>query len=136
MWEHFPHDADMGVRGIGKTKDEAFAEAARALSALTTVLDEVSAKERIEISGSASSDDELLVEWLDAVVFEMETRLMVFTRFDVRIENGTLRGAAWGEKRDPDRHTAGVEVKGPTFTALHVGLRDDGLWVAQCIVDV
>ena len=29
-WEHFPHVADMGVRGLGPTKEAAFEEAARA----------------------------------------------------------------------------------------------------------
>jgi SHS2 domain-containing protein len=136
MWEHFPHDADMGVRGIGKTKEEAFTEAARALVALTTELGEVRAKEKLEIRLSAANDEELFVEWLDAIVFEMETRLMVFTRFEATIEGGKLTGAAWGERRDPERHPAGVEVKGPTFTELHVGTREDGLWVAQSVVDV
>jgi tRNA nucleotidyltransferase (CCA-adding enzyme) len=27
-WEHFPHEADMGVRGIGPTKEAAFEGAA------------------------------------------------------------------------------------------------------------
>lgn len=136
MWEHFPHDADMGVRGIGETKEEAFAEAARAMVALTAELDEIEPEKRTEIVASASNDEELLVAWLDAVLFEMETRLLVFSKFNVHIEGGELRAEAWGEKRDFDRHTSGVEVKGPTFTSLFVGRRGDRLWVAQCIVDV
>lgn len=31
-WEHFPHEADMGVRGIGSTKAQAFEQAALALT--------------------------------------------------------------------------------------------------------
>ena len=34
-WEHFPHDADMGIRGIGHSKAEAFEQAALALTAVT-----------------------------------------------------------------------------------------------------
>lgn len=135
-WEHFPHAADMGVRGIGKTKNEAFEEAAKALVALTTDLERVSPKEKVEVSLSAPDDEQLLVEWLDALVFEMATRLWVFSRFEVRIEGVRLEGVLWGEPFDESRHGTGVEVKGPTFTELHVGKRDDGLWVAQLIVDV
>jgi tRNA nucleotidyltransferase (CCA-adding enzyme) len=135
-WEHFPHIADMGIRGVGRTKNEAFEEAAKALVALTTDIERVSPKEKVEVSLSASDDEQLLVEWLDAVVFEMAIRLWVFSRFEARIEANKLEGVLWGEPFDEARHTVGVEVKGPTFTELHVGLRGDGLWVAQLVVDV
>jgi SHS2 domain-containing protein len=126
----------MGVRGIGEDENEAFAEAAKALCALTTELSEVSARERIEIDRSAPDHEQLLVEWLDALIFEMATRHMVFSRFEVRIEHGALQGVAWGEKRDERRHTAGVEVKGATFTELRVARDPSGRTVAQCVVDV
>ncbi len=135
-WEHFPHAADMGVRGIGRTKNEAFEEAAKALVALTTDLERVSPREKVVVSLAAPDDEQLLVEWLDALVFEMATRRFVFSRFEVRIEGGKLEGTLRGEPRDESLHPVGVEVKGPTFTELHVGVREDGLWVAQLIVDV
>ncbi|HEY7697539.1 MAG TPA: archease, partial [Vicinamibacteria bacterium] len=68
-WEHFAHAADMGVRGIGETKNEAFEEAAKALMALATDLEQVSPKEKVEVSLSAPDDEQLLVEWLDALVY-------------------------------------------------------------------
>jgi SHS2 domain-containing protein len=136
MWEHFPHDADMGVRGLGETKESAFEDAALALVALTTDTTDVEARERIAVSCRAPDDEQLLVEWLDAIVFEMATKHMVFSKFEVRIDGSSLSGAALGERRDEARHAAGVEVKGATFTELHVGKREDGLWVAQCVVDV
>jgi SHS2 domain-containing protein len=135
-WEHFPHAADMGIRGMGKTKNEAFEEAAKALVALTTDLERVSPKEQVVVSLTAPDDEQLLVEWLDALVFEMATRRFVFSRFEVRIEGGRLEGRLWGEPRLESLHPIGVEVKGPTFTELHVGVGEDGLWVAQLIVDV
>jgi SHS2 domain-containing protein len=135
-WEHFPHAADMGVRGIGKTKNEAFEEAAKALVALATDIERVSPEQKVVVSLSAPDDEQLLVEWLDALVFEMATRRWVFSRFEVRIEEGKLEGTLWGEPWDESLHSIGVEVKGPTFTELHVGVGEDGLWVAQLIVDV
>jgi SHS2 domain-containing protein len=126
----------MGVRGLGRTKEEAFEEAARALVALSTDLDQVSPRERVEVSLSAPDDEQLLVEWLDAIVFEMATRHWVFSRFEARIAEGKLEGVLWGEPFDEKRHVSGTEVKGPTFTELHVGVRADGLWVAQLVVDV
>lgn len=135
-WEHFPHDADMGVRGVGSSREEAFEGAALAMSALTTDLAGVSCKEDVEIRCEAPDEETLLVDWLNAIVFEMATRHMVFGAFRVDIDGTRLHGTARGEIRERERHTAGVEVKGATFTELDVSERDDGTWVAQCVVDV
>ena len=135
-WAHFSHDADMGVRGVGSSLEGAFEGAALALSALTTELASVSSKETIEIRCEAPDEEMLLFDWLNAIVYEMATRNMVFGAFRVTVVNGRLQATAWGEKRDRKRHTVGVEVKGATFTELRVAARDDGTWVAQCVVDV
>ena len=135
-WEHFPHGADMGVRGIGNSKEEAFAQAAVALTAVITEPTSVSAEECVEIACEAPDDELLLVNWLNALVYEIATRQMLFARFEVSIEAGHLRAKAWGEAIDVDKHQPAVEVKGATCTALSVKRDDEGMWVAQCIVDV
>lgn len=48
-WAHFSHDADMGVRGIGNTLEEAFEQGACALSAVITNLDRIDTFESIDI---------------------------------------------------------------------------------------
>lgn len=60
---------------------------------------------------------------------------MLFARFDVRIEDDRLLAHIWGEPIDRARHAPAVEVKGPTFTQLHV-LYDstERVWIAQCVV--
>jgi tRNA nucleotidyltransferase (CCA-adding enzyme) len=60
---------------------------------------------------------------------------MLFSRFVVRVEGTRLAGEAWGEKVDPARHRPAVEVKGATYTTLRVA-RENGVWVAQTVVDV
>ena len=136
-WEHFAHGADVGVRGIGATKEAAFEQAARALTAVVADdVDAVAAGERVEIACEAPDDELLLVDWLNALVFEMATRGMLFGRFRVEIDGPRLRGEAWGEPVDLARHAAGVEVKGATYTLLRVAQEADGAWVAQCVVDV
>lgn len=126
----------MGVRGVGTSIEEAFEGAAMAMSALTTQLAKVSRKENIEIRCEAPDEEMLLFDWLNAIVYEMATRNMVFGAFRVTIDDCRLQGTARGETRDRERHMAGVEVKGATFTELLVSERDDGTWVAQCVVDV
>jgi tRNA nucleotidyltransferase (CCA-adding enzyme) len=126
----------MGVRGIGPSREKAFEQAAMALCALTTDLDEVEAREKIDVRCEAPDEEVLLVDWLNAIVYEMASRHMLFSRFRVEVEGHRLRGSAWGERVDLERHPPGVEVKGATFTELAVRREEKGRWIAQCIVDV
>ena len=126
----------MGVRGTGQSPAEAFEQGATALCALTTDLDAVQPREKVDVHCEAPDDEVLFVDWLNVIVFEMACRHMVFSRFQVVVEGHRLSGCAWGESADPQRHPPGVEVKGATFTELAVRREEDGTWIAQCVVDV
>lgn len=135
FWEHFPHGADIGVRGVGPNKAAAFEQAARALTAVVVDPDQVRPLKDVTIECMAPDDELLLVDWLNELVYEMAVRGMVFSRFEVNLEEGRLQATAWGEPFDRERHSAAVEIKGATYTALDVR-REGGRWVAQCVVDV
>ena len=134
-WEHFPHDADVGVRGWGPTPAAAFEQAAHALTAVITDA-EVRSAVAIEVKCEAPDLELLLVEWLNAIIYEMAVRKMLFGRFAARIENGQLEGTLWGEPIDVARHAPACEPKGATYTALRVAQDKNGAWSAACIVDV
>ncbi|HSS65847.1 MAG TPA: archease [Gammaproteobacteria bacterium] len=135
-WEHFPHVADVGVRGFGESKQAAFEQAACALTAAIADIDRIDPKARVRIRCSAADDEALLVEWLNALVFEMATRGMLFRRFRVRLDGHSLEAEAYGEAVDLERHGVAAEAKGATYTELCVRQLDDGRWLAQCVVDV
>jgi len=135
-WEHFPHGADIGVRGVGAAPGEAFEQAALALTGVITEPSRVAARTAVEIRCEAPDDELLLADWLNALVYEMGTRNMLFGRFAVGFDDHRLTATAWGELVDRERHRPAVEVKGATYTALSVARRDDGSWIAQCVVDV
>jgi SHS2 domain-containing protein len=134
-WEHFPHEADVGVRGIGSTREAAFEQGALALMHAIVEVARVEPRQVVEIACTAPDDALLFVDWLNGLIFEMATRGMLFSRFEVRIDGRRLRGKAWGERIDPARHEVAVEAKGATYTDLRVARRD-GAWLAQCVVDV
>lgn len=136
MWEHFEHQADMGVRGVGKTRDEAFEQAALALTAVVVPPETVEARESVRVTCTGDDPELLLLDWLAAIVYQMSANRMVFGGFAVRIDDSRLDAELFGEPLDLRRHRLGVEVKAATATALHVGERPDGTWVAQCVVDV
>jgi SHS2 domain-containing protein len=135
-WEHFEHEADVGVRGIGATPAQAFEQAALAMTAVITDPATVTLRERVEIRCENDDLELLLADWLNALVFEMATRHLLFGEFAVKLEGATLTGVARGERVDVHRHRPAVEVKGATLTELKVARRADGNWIAQCVVDV
>lgn len=135
-WEHFAHEADIGVRGIGASKEEAFEQAAIALTAVILDPPELAAHEMVEITCEAPDDELLLVDWLNALVYRMATRRLLFGRFEVHLDGHCLRAKAWGEPINVARHQPAVEIKGATLTSLRVGQEIDGSWIAQCVVDV
>jgi SHS2 domain-containing protein len=135
-WEHLPHGADIGVCGVGRSKAEAFEQAAIALTSVITEPQSISALAAVKLECTAADDELLLVEWLNALIYEMATRKMLFSKFSVRIEGHTLTAKAWGEAIDLDKHDAAVEVKGATCTDLKVARDGEGWWRAQCVVDV
>lgn len=126
----------MGIRGIGATKEQAFERIAEALTAIITDLDIVRQEIPVTIVCDAPDDELLLVDWLNALIYEMAVRKMLFSRFEVHINALHLQGTAWGEKVDIKRHQPAVEVKGATYTDLHVQHTRGGGWLVQCVVDV
>jgi len=135
-WEHFPHEADVGIRGHGATLAAAFEQAALALTAVVTAPDTVQPVRRVTFACHAPDDELLLIEWLNALIYQMATRRMLFSTFRVQLQPGGLRATARGEPVDVARHQPAVEIKGATFAGLRVARDRHGHWLAQCILDV
>lgn len=135
-WEHFEHGADIGVRGYGHSPAEAFAQAALALTAVITDPELIEPRERAVIECRAPDQELLLVDWLNAIIYEMAVRKMLFSQFDVVITDNNLQATIRGEPVSAEKHQPVVEVKGATYTELQVRQDSDGIWTAQCIVDV
>jgi tRNA nucleotidyltransferase (CCA-adding enzyme) len=135
-WEHFDHDADMGIRGIAPALAQAFEQAATALTAVITDPEGLIPSETVSIRLVNADPEILFLDWINELIFQMASRGLLFGRYRVAIANGELTATASGEAVDIARHQPAVEIKGATFTELRVYRNSDGLWVAQCVVDV
>ncbi len=138
-YEIIPHPSDMGVRGIGGSLEEAFAEAARAMFSLMTDVEKVEPKEAIPFEVEADSLEDLFVRFLGELIFLRDIHGMVFSRFSVRVgkKEGKFRaaGQAFGENFQPAKHGIGIDVKAATYAWVKVEEKD-GTWTAQGVVDV
>ncbi len=135
MWEHFAHQADIGVRATAEDLSSAFEETALALTAIVTEPKKVEAAESVKIECSGKNEELLLVNWLSSVIYEMDVRKMLFGRFEVKIENLKLSAKMWGEKINQNRHCPAVEPKAVTYNQLSVK-NENGKWTIQCVIDV
>ena len=120
-WSHFAHDADIGVIGIGPSKSEAFRQGALALTGVVTDPGRVNPRERVAIACEAPNDEFLFVEWLNALIYEMAVRGMLFGDFAVEIEGATLR--ADDESNDIDEQ-APVTIIGVVENSRFRSIRD------------
>lgn len=135
-WEHFSHGSDIGVRGTGSSVEEAFEQAAIALTAVVADVVTIEQNEIVEVQCDAPDLELLLVSWLNAVIYEMAVRRMLFSKFRIVLAGCSLTGTLAGERVQPERHRVAVEAKGATVTALRVACDQDGQWVAECVIDI
>ena len=137
--EYLEHGADMGIRATGATMAAAFCEAAAAMFALMTDLATIEPVSRCDLGLTAASAEDLLVDWLAALLAEKELTGRVFSQFNASIsvtgDRYALNGAALGERLDPARHDLGTEVKGISYLGLAVRRTGEG-WKAECVLDL
>ena len=136
VWEHFEHDADIGLRASATTREALFEAMGAALTAVITDPSSVRPATTITISCTAPDDELLLVDWLNALIYEMATRNMLFGDWQVEFHDHTLTARVSGEPVNRKRHRPVVEVKGATYTELTVHQDKYGAWHCNCVVDV
>ena len=137
-WEHFSHGADIGIRGIGRSREEAFEFIGLALSAVQSKIDLIELNLTVPITQSLEApDDELLLfAWLNAIVYQTSITGMIFGKYMIESRADGLWGWAQGEPIDETRHDIACEVKGATMTSIKALKLSDGTYLAQCVVDV
>ena len=135
-WEHFEHEADIGLAATSDSRSGLFEAMGAALTAVIADPDIVEPRTRVRIRCSAGDDALLMVDWINALVYEMATRRMLFGAWQVSLRDHDLDAWVEGEPVDRDRHLPVVEVKGATYTVLLVEQDNTGRWRARCVVDV
>lgn len=136
MFELFEHTADLGLRVRAADLDTLFVEAAQALFAM--VIDDattVRPLQKIDVRLAADQRDYLLFDWLKTLLYHWDVEHLLFSRFEVKVDDTGLTASAWGEPLDRDRHELEHEVKAITYHGLRVEQTPDG-WLAEVIVDI
>lgn len=134
-FEVIEHTADIGIRAFGSTLQEAFENAALGMFSLMAELSTVEERESLRVEVEGEDRESLLVEWLNELIYVLETKNLLLKRFKVeKLEETRLEAVAFGEPLDVQRHKLGEQIKATTYHMLKV--THNQYWEAQVIFDV
>jgi len=137
-YEFLEHTADLRFRSYGKTVEECFSNACRAMYASIVDAASVAIREERAVRAEAASLDMLLHDWLTEALLLFEMEGVVFREFSVSIKEGKnflLEGTLSGEKYDPKKHDILLDIKAVTYHGLSVKKEKDR-WVAEVLCDI
>jgi SHS2 domain-containing protein len=135
-YEITDHTADVGLRVFGRSRAELFQNAGHALFDTITDIRLVRPVRRRALDLAGGALDELLVAWLNALVYLFDTEGMLFGVFAAgRPTPAGLHAEAWGEPYCAARHPLKTPVKAATYHNLTVS-RTHRLWTATLVLDV
>ena len=130
------HTADIGFEAFGASREEVFANAARALVFLMFEPGTIMARQELAVEVEGPDAASLLVNWLSEILFQVDAEGWVFADFALHeLTEQRLRAKALGEPLDPSRHQAKLQVKAITYHQLSLEQIPDG-WRAQVYVDI
>jgi len=135
-FELLDHPADVGFRAWGNTLEEVFENCAHALISIIFDPSDISPSQHWELEAEGEDLESLLVNWLNEVLYYVDTRRVAFRALSVKMaEPFRVSCQATGEKRRPEKHPVRVSVKAVTYHQLRLSKAAEG-WIAEVFVDV
>jgi SHS2 domain-containing protein len=130
------HTADLALGVYGKSLEELFSNAAFALFDVLTDLSRVEERTTRAISLHALDLEQLLVKWLNELLYYHEVEQLLFKRFEIkRLEPGCLEATACGEVYREGIHVIFTSPKAVTHHKIEVAKGPEG-WRARVIIDL
>ena len=129
-YEILNHTADICVRVYGKSFDDLLRNAARTMMELVTDREKVNPSQEIEVKAHGETEEELLIHWLEEILFIHQVKKMVFRDFEAHLVSKTeIQGKAFGESIDAEKHEIGLDIKAVTYHYLKIEYVADKLKV-------
>jgi SHS2 domain-containing protein len=144
-YEQIEHLSDVMIKAYGKTIKELFEYAAEGMFSLMTNLDKVKKtikKEIIININTKIEPEDLLITWLEKLLFLCEVEGIIFSYFKIKDfkNNGrqsSICALVKGEKINLKKHEIFLQIKAPTYHCLNI-LQENkkGVYFAEIIFDV
>ena len=125
-YEQFSHAADIGVRVFGRTLKELFENAAFAMFDILADLEGLEGEIIQNFELTAPNHEELLVAWLDELLYNFYTKSIIFYKFEVaELSEDVITAKAFGRSVSENRNRLKTEIKAATYYNLKIIKRDD-----------
>lgn len=135
-YEQLPHTADIAVRIYGGDLKELFANAAYAMFDIIADLKGLKSSVSVDIDVKAASKEELLVSWLDELLYNFCTKGIIFFSFDISsVSESRLMAKASGRHLGENRNRLKTEIKAATYHDLEIKKKDEG-YTVDIVFDV
>jgi SHS2 domain-containing protein len=127
--------ADVAIEVWAETIEGLFQDSGLAVSEVMVDTKTVEQKIELDISLNSTSVEMLLYDFLSEIVYLKDAKSLLFSRFDVKINELDLFAKLWGEKIDRERHHLRTDVKAVTLYRFGVK-KENGIWKAEFVLDI
>ena len=135
-YEQIPHTADIALRVYGKDLKELFINAACGMFDIIADTEEIKSSVTIDINLEAPSKEELLVCWLDELLYNFETKKIIFSEFNITsLGDKSLSAKIGGCPVGGNKTRLKTEIKAATYHDLKIKEEKNRL-TADIIFDV
>ncbi len=124
-FRYHEHTADITIECWAPTLETAFEEAALATFEVILDTSTVQPRDSVDINVQGVDLQELLVEWIGMLLSLIDINVQFYSKFEILemaedSDGFKLKGRAWGEDIDLERHDTRTEVKAMTYADMKI----------------
>ncbi|MBL7068874.1 MAG: archease [Candidatus Omnitrophica bacterium] len=135
-YEIINHTADIGIKVYGKSLEELFINAASGMFEIIADLDGLKPSTSIKVKLEAQNDEELLVAWLDELIYNFYTKKIIFSEFKISsLSAAKIEAEAIGKHIGDKKSRLKTEIKAATYHDLKIE-KESGNYQVQIIFDI
>jgi len=137
MWKYLEHTADAMFEAEGKTLEQAFSNSALAMFNILTDITKVKQTKKFKIEVSANTLEKLLFDFLDELLFYLDTEHMIFSKIlDMKIKKDdvfVLSCEAIGDIAS--NYITHGDIKAPTYNEMKITQSKNKV-ICRVVVDI
>ncbi len=134
-YEFLPHTADVKFRAYGKTMEEAFSNAALALTEVITDYNKIEPKIEKIIEISSEDDKALLYDFLEQFIVLLDSESFLLNSIkEIKIEGNKLKAVVVGDT-EISKYKTETHIKAMTYQEMEIK-KEKGKYMLQVVLDL